>query len=117
MSCLLPSRSLLLAAFLFWQNLLKHSIRELLVHLDRYLSKYAGLSRKSILRLLTLGQISVNGQVATARCQEVNQFSEILIDNRPLAQTKPARYFMMHKPAGILSATTDAQHTTAVQLI
>ncbi|WP_040727010.1 pseudouridine synthase [Thiomicrorhabdus sp. Kp2] len=87
------------------------------MQLDRYLSKYAGLSRKSILRLLTLGKISVNGQIAISRFQEVNDFSSIAIENQPVHRHKSARYFMMNKPAGILSATTDKTHKTALELL
>lgn len=87
------------------------------MHLDRYLSKYAGLSRQSILRLIALKQISVNGQIATCRSQKVTDFCDILIEKQTLERQKTARYFMMHKPAGILSATTDPIHRTALQLI
>ncbi|WP_321325251.1 pseudouridine synthase [Thiomicrorhabdus sp.] len=87
------------------------------MQLDRYLSKYAGLSRQSILKLLTLGQIIVDGQIAVSRNQEVNDFSEILIENQPLSRHKPARYFMMNKPAGILSASTDPKHKTVIELL
>lgn len=87
------------------------------MQLDRYLSKYAGLSRKSILRLLHLGQIQVDNAVTQSRTHEVNDFSQIHIQGELLSLHKPARYFMMNKPAGILSATKDPQHTTAIELI
>lgn len=87
------------------------------MQLDRYLSKYAGLSRKSILRLLTLGEITVNGILASSRELEVNDFSVIEIEGEPLQRHKAAYYFMMNKPAGILSATTDPIHKTALELL
>lgn len=85
--------------------------------LERYLSKYAGLSRKSILRLLHLGQVEVNGAVVYSRAFDVNDFSKICIAGKPLNRDKAARYIMLHKPAGILSATKDPVHKTAVELI
>ena len=87
------------------------------MQLDRYLSKFAGLSRKSILRLLHLGQIQVDNTVTYSRTHEVNDFSLVHIESELLSLHKPARYFMMNKPAGILSATKDSQHTTAIELI
>ena len=87
------------------------------MQLDRYLSKYAGLSRKSILRLLHLGQVQVDNTVTHSRTHEVNDFSQVHIEGELLSLHKPARYFMMNKPAGILSATKDSQHTTAIELI
>lgn len=87
------------------------------MQLDRYLSKYAGLSRQSILRLITLGKIKVNGVLAKTRELEVNDFSDIEIEGKSLPRHKTARYFMMHKPAGILSATADPKHKTALELL
>ncbi|WP_029406512.1 pseudouridine synthase [Thiomicrorhabdus sp. Milos-T2] len=87
------------------------------MHLDRYLSKYAGLSRKSILRLLHLGQIKVDGKTCFSRDQSVSDFSKIHIEGQLLELHKPARYFLMNKPAGILSATIDSEHKTALELI
>jgi len=85
--------------------------------LERYLSKYSGLSRKSILRLLHLGKIEVENQVVYSRSFEVTDFSNITIEGQRLTTFKTARYIMMHKPAGILSATKDSQHNTAIDLI
>lgn len=87
------------------------------MHLDRYLSKYAGLSRKSILRLLYLGQIKVDEEITFSRDHPVSNFSKIHIEGKLLNLHKPARYFLMNKPAGILSATIDPQHTTAIELM
>lgn len=87
------------------------------MHLDRYLSKYAGLSRKSILRLLHLGEITVDGETCFSREQSVSDFSKIHIEGHLLELHKPARYFLMNKPAGILSATSDPLHKTALELI
>ncbi len=85
--------------------------------LERYLSKYAGLSRKSILPLLHHGQIQVNEQTVHSRSFEVNAFSNISIEGKPLNIHKTAHYFMLNKPAGILSATKDPIHKTAIELI
>ncbi|GAB6071489.1 pseudouridine synthase [Thiomicrorhabdus hydrogeniphila] len=87
------------------------------MQLDRYLSKYADLSRKSILRLLASGGIKVNGILANSRELEVNDFSTIEIEGNPLQRHKIPHYFMMNKPAGILSATTDPKHKTALELL
>lgn len=86
------------------------------MRLDRYLSKYQGLSRKTILNQLQLRQISVDGQVILDRHFEVNQFSKISLEGR-LIEPQQALYIMLHKPAGILSATEDPIHPTAIDLI
>lgn len=85
------------------------------MRLDKYLIKQ-GYSRKAILQLLTKQAITVNGCCATQRDMPVNHFDHITINNQPLKQQQ-AYYLMMNKPAGILSATQDNQHTTAIDLI
>lgn len=86
------------------------------MRLDRYLSKYQGLSRQTILKQLQLRQISVDGLVILDRHFEVNQFSKISLEGR-LIEPQQAIYTMLHKPAGILSATEDPIHPTAIDLI
>jgi len=87
------------------------------MQLDRYLSKHAGLSRKSISQLLTHGKIRVDGALVKSRELQVNDFSVIEMEGEPLTRQKTAHYFMMHKPAGILSATKDPNHKTALELL
>jgi len=87
------------------------------LRLDRYLSKYAGLSRKSILQYLHQSAIEIDGITAHSREQQVSNFSVIRINGQKVESHKPALYFMLNKPAGILSATTDPEHPTAVELM
>lgn len=87
------------------------------MHLDRFLIKQAHYSRKSVLQLLSQQQIKVDGVLATKRDTPVNQFSHIEISGQTVKAFSVAKYVMLHKPAGILSATTDAVHTTALELL
>jgi 16S rRNA pseudouridine516 synthase len=44
----------------------------------------------------------------------VREFSRVCVDHEVLQAGKPARYFMLHKPQGCVSATADPQHPTVL---
>ncbi|VAW44657.1 Ribosomal small subunit pseudouridine synthase A [hydrothermal vent metagenome] len=86
------------------------------MHVDRFLCKQANYSRKTVLQLLSQRQIKVDGQTILNRDCPVTQFSHIEVQGKTI-QRHSARYYMLNKPEGILSATTDAVHTTALELL
>ncbi len=86
------------------------------MRLDRFVSQSSGLSRSAVRRLLRCGAVSVDGNVVTAADTAVNGNSRVELDGRPLA-APGFRYFMLNKPAGVVSATEDARHPTVVSLL
>ncbi len=86
------------------------------MRLDRYLANLPQGSRQQAQRWLALGSVRVDGRVIRSGQHPVTTFSNIELDNQPLQARQP-RYFMLNKPAGYLSATTDPQHPTALELL
>ncbi|MES3007534.1 MAG: 16S rRNA pseudouridine(516) synthase [Pseudomonadota bacterium] len=84
--------------------------------LDRYLSKALAINRREVKPLLAQSRIVVDGQPVSRSDLLVDEFSRIVFDDRVL-QAKLPVYLMLHKPIGILSATTDPQHTTVIDLL
>jgi 16S rRNA pseudouridine516 synthase len=84
--------------------------------LDRFLSKHLSLQRKAIKPLLASGRVQVDGVVVSDVDRIVTQFSHIVVDDAVLQQ-HVARYLMLNKPAGVVSATKDAKHKTVIDLI
>jgi 16S rRNA pseudouridine516 synthase len=84
--------------------------------LDRQISFLLGISRDDVRLLLAQKRIKVDGLIADSRELLVDGFSCITLDDEIL-QTGTALYLMLHKPRGILSATTDEQHATVLDLI
>jgi 16S rRNA pseudouridine516 synthase len=80
--------------------------------LDRLLAKRLGISPDDVRPLLASKRIKVNGRFAEAREQLVDGFSVISVDD-VIVQSQPARYVMLHKPCGVLSATRDPRHPVA----
>lgn len=84
--------------------------------LDRYLSRTLGINRRDVKALLAQGRILIDHQPAADVEQLVDEFSLITFDAQVL-QAKLPVYLMLHKPVGILSATTDLRHTTVIDLL
>ncbi|MCW3150063.1 pseudouridine synthase [Stutzerimonas stutzeri] len=87
------------------------------MRLDRYLANRARLSRQDVRRLLADGRVQVNGEVSQIMDLEIRVFDRIELDEEVLQTGKAARYLMLNKPAGCVSATQDMAHRTVLDLI
>ncbi|WP_397451584.1 pseudouridine synthase [Pseudomonas sp. NA-150] len=87
------------------------------MRLDRFLSNLPRFSRKDVRFALVARRIKVDGLVVSDPLFEVREFSRVECDDEVLQDGKPARYFMLHKPPGCVSATLDPQHPTVLDLL
>lgn len=86
------------------------------MRLDKFLSNATDFSRKDIKRLARLGLIEVNGSVTKDPARHVDASDEVRCDGVVIAAPQP-RYFMLHKPAGVVSVTRDSDHPTVLDLL
>lgn len=86
------------------------------MRLDRFLVRLGTHPCKEVARLLADGRVMVDGTIELSGLRRINRFTRIELDGEGLQDT-PAVYLMLHKPAGYLSATTDPQHPTVMELI
>ncbi|MCH8545086.1 MAG: 16S rRNA pseudouridine(516) synthase [Alcanivorax sp.] len=84
--------------------------------LDRFLCQHLGLPRKAVQQLLAARRVQVDGNPARDGQSIIGPFSTVTFDDRILQDTS-ARYIMLHKPAGVVSATRDTRHTTVLDLL
>lgn len=84
--------------------------------LDRFLSAELKISRKQVKPILAAKRVSVDGLVALDTQMQINQFSVISLDGNLIQDRKP-RYFMMNKPPGVVSATSDTKHKTVIDIL
>ncbi|MEP5764383.1 MAG: 16S rRNA pseudouridine(516) synthase [Halieaceae bacterium] len=84
--------------------------------LDRHLSSHLAIKRSDVRLLLAQGRVEVDGAIATDISQVINQFSDVRCDGQT-TQAGTARYLMLNKPAGVVSATTDDKHGTVIDLL
>nr|WP_210397678.1 pseudouridine synthase [Motiliproteus sediminis] len=73
-------------------------------------------SRQLARHWLASGRIAVDGVRIADGCYPVTPFSRVTLDDQPI-QTRQPRYFMLHKPGGYLSATSDPDHPTVMELL
>lgn len=87
------------------------------MRVDRFLSNLPCFNRKQVRLLLVEKRVRVDGQIVSDPHAEVREFSRVEVDSDVLQIGKPLRHFMLHKPAGCVSATRDPQHPTVLDLI
>lgn len=87
------------------------------VRLDRFLAN-AGLgTRTEVKKYIKEANITVNHQVAKKPEEKVNPDSDrICFNNQPVLYQQYG-YYMLHKPAGYLTATKDGKEKTVMELL
>ncbi|NVJ49668.1 MAG: 16S rRNA pseudouridine(516) synthase RsuA [Gammaproteobacteria bacterium] len=86
------------------------------VRLDRLISQATDHSRKQVKYLLKDGYVTVNGEIERQAQRKVNQDDRVELMDEPIGEAS-ARYFMLHKPQGFISATKDKEHLTVLEFI
>lgn len=74
-------------------------------------------SRKQVKKLFKAQQIRIDGQPAVSLNQIVDPgLQEIIVDDQQV-DIQGSSYFLLHKPAGVVSAVSDKGHQTVLDLI
>ena len=80
--------------------------------LDKIISATGKKSRREVREMVRQGRVLVDGKPAPAADMKVDpQTAVILLDGEPLGYEK-FTYVMLHKPAGVLTATEDRRQET-----
>ena len=66
--------------------------------------------------LLAQGRVEIDGERASDVGHIITAFSHVSVDEK-IRQNRVRRYLMLNKPAGVVSATVDIQHTTVIDLL
>lgn len=87
------------------------------MRVDRFLSNLPQFNRQQARLLLIEKRVRVDGQIVSDPHHDIREFSRIELDEQVLQAGKPARYYMLHKPPGCVSATQDPEHPTVLDLL
>ena len=88
-----------------------------LMRLDKLISECGIASRKEIKQMIKDGRVAIDGVTASAPEQKLDpDASKVFIDGEELTYAK-YRYYMLNKPAGVLSATDDGKQKTVLDLV
>lgn len=87
------------------------------LRLDKYLAD-AGLgTRSEVKQMVRKGRITIDGAICKQSDVKVDTESmAVCVDGRAVSYAEVS-YYMLHKPAGVVSATTDAKDKTVIDLI
>ncbi|MGC8120412.1 pseudouridine synthase [Marinobacter sp. VGCF2001] len=86
------------------------------MRLDQYLASATALSRKDAKKAVSTGRVTVEGDICRQANRQVEATQAIYLDGHAIALPGDV-YLMMHKPAGVLSATRDSSQPTALDLL
>jgi 16S rRNA pseudouridine516 synthase len=87
------------------------------VKLDRLLAKHTSMGRARAKALIAAGRVKVAGKVILRMDHEVDRFTAVELDDATIRAPERLLHIMLHKPVGVVSATTDAEHPTVIDLI
>ncbi len=85
--------------------------------LDKYIASNTNYTRSDCRKLIYTGRVSVNGKNNVKIDTKVNPEEDVvLLDNQKI-EYKKFVYFLMNKPKGVLSACSDKNKKTVVDLL
>ena len=87
------------------------------MRLDKYLAEMGVGTRQEVKKQIRQGKAAVNGIVVKAADTKIDETSdEVTISGRNISYVS-YEYYMLNKPAGVVSATEDRRDTTVIDLI
>ena len=88
-----------------------------MMRLDKFLSEAGVASRKELKTIIRQGRVSVNGLPAKKPEDKVDENQDTITVDGATVKLKGQIVLMLHKPAGLLSATEDKKQKTVIDLL
>ena len=85
--------------------------------LDKFLVEMSVASRSVIKEMAKKGRITVNGEVVKASDIKIDENSDVIAVDGMIIAFSDMEYFMLNKPAGVITATMDKKAETVLDLI
>lgn len=89
----------------------------MIIRLDKYLADMQAGTRSEVKELIRKKHVTVNGSIVTKPELKINTDSDAVCVDGTLTGYQEYEYYMLNKPAGVVSATDDNTCTTVVDLI
>ncbi|MGD8909832.1 MAG: pseudouridine synthase [Chromatiales bacterium] len=87
-----------------------------MIRLDRFLSNATALTRSQAQRAIRAGQVRVEGVPVKRASSLIPLTASVVLDGEKVEPPLP-RYLMLNKPPGVVCATQDPSHRTAINLL
>ena len=85
--------------------------------LDRFLASAGCGTRSEVKKYIRSGRIIIDGTPELHPERKVEGSELILLDDRPVIRSPEAVYYLMNKPAGVITATEDRREKTVLDLL
>jgi len=86
------------------------------MRVDRRLSHILKIGKRGAKELIEAGRVRLDGSLVEDGAQRTDKFITLRVDEEMIYQ-KLARYVMLHKPKGVVSANRDKEFTTVMDLL
>lgn len=87
-----------------------------MMRLDRLIGKWLEAGKRRTRAAFEAGEVRVNGVVILEGAVLIGKFDRVECRNE-IVRNPVRRVLMLHKPSGVVSATTDGEHGTVIDLI
>ena len=88
-----------------------------MIRLDKFLADMGIGTRQEVKKYMKQGRVTVDGEIVKKPETKVDmELAKVCFDGREVAYAE-YEYYMLNKPAGVISATEDTRCETVVDLI
>ena len=84
------------------------------MRIDKFLTEVGLGTRREVKKLLKTGQIAVNGVPVKKPEEKIKETEDIVTYQGKTLSYQEFEYYMFHKPAGCVTAVSDARHQTVM---
>lgn len=88
-----------------------------MIRLDKYLADMGMGTRSELKKMIRSGRVLVDGAPAKKPEEKVDVESQTVMVDGKVVTYQTVEYYMLHKPAGVVSATKDKKEKTVLDLI
>lgn len=89
----------------------------IMIRLDKYLADMGVGTRTEVKKLIRSGTVKVDDKTVKNPDEKIDIQSQCVTCNGRTISYKSFEYYLLNKPAGVISATTDAKEKTVLDLI
>ncbi len=83
--------------------------------LQKFLARAGVASRRAAETLITQGRVNVNGKSVTELGTKVEPADAVTVDGKPISVLADRAWYLLHKPAGVVTTMTDPQGRPTVR--
>jgi 16S rRNA pseudouridine516 synthase len=87
------------------------------VRLDKFLADAGVGTRSEVKKLIQKGKVQINGEAVRRPEQKVSAEDKVFLEGKTVGAAPEFVYYLLHKPAGCVSATEDSRDQTVMEYV